>query len=127
MKRRLAILLIFWLPLFMQSAWAMGTRMAVQDAQTSISLQANLDVASESMHCHGSVDKRSEVQTDNQPSRHNHHCAHCLACVIVTSSASFNTVPQFHVPDLIQEISSSTPALYLSIHLPAAIKPPISA
>ncbi len=127
MKRILAIFLMLWLPLFMQSAWAMSTRMALADAENSIGLQANQDAASEPVHCHGSVAETSPVQTDAQASTHHHHCAHCLACTIASASASFDTAPKFYLPDFTQEISASTLALYLSIHLPAEVEPPISA
>lgn len=120
MKRILAIFLMLWLPLFMQSAWAMSTRMALAEAQNSVGLQANLDAASEPMPCHGSAAK-----TDTQSSVHQHHCTHCVACAIATASASFDNAPQLYLPDLTQEISTSAPALYLSVHLAPAIKPPI--
>ncbi len=122
MKRILAIILMLWLPLFMQSAGAMSTRMALQDAQTNVGLQASPDAASEPMPCHGYLAK-----TNTQPGTHQHHCTHCLACAIATASASFDSAPQFHLPDLTQTISVSVSALYLSVHLAPAIKPPIFA
>lgn len=127
MKRVMTIFLMLWLPLFMQSAWAMSTRMALQEAQASIGLQVNQDAASEPMPCHDSVAETSVAQTDAQPSTHHHHCTHCVACAIATASAGFDTAPQFHLPDLTQEISPGALALYLSIHLAPAIKPPIFA
>lgn len=127
MKRFLTLLLMLWLPLFMQSAWAMSTRMTLENMQTDVGRQANQDEASGPAHCHGSVDKTSVAQTDAQPSAHHHHCAHCMACTIATASASFDTAPKFYLPDFTQEISSSALALYLSIYLSAEVEPPISA
>ncbi len=120
MKRILMIFLMLYLPLFMQSAWTMSAHMALQNLKALAGLKISHDGVSDSCHHAYEIQDVHEVA-------HPHHCARCLACVIATSSASFNTAPQFHVPDLMQEISSSRPALYLSIHLPAAIKPPISA
>jgi hypothetical protein len=122
MKRILTIFLMFWLPLFMQSAWAMSTRMALAETENSIGPQVSLDAASEPVPCHGSVAK-----TDVQPSTHHHHCAHCLACAISMASASFDSAPKLYLSDSTQENTSNLTAQYLSIHLPAAIKPPISA
>lgn len=121
MKRILAIFLMLWLPLFMQSAWAMSTRMLLQEAQTTIGLQASLDADSEPMPCHAST-----AEAGTHPGVHDSHCTHCLACAIATASASFDAAPQFHLPDLTQENISSISALYLSVYLPAVIKPPIS-
>ncbi len=122
MKRILTIFLMFWLPLFMQSAWAMNSRMALHEAQETVGLQASLDAASKPVDCHESATK-----ADVHSSTHHHHCAHCLACTIATASASFDTAPKFYLTDFTQEISSSALALYLPIYLSAEVEPPISA
>ncbi len=119
MKRILTIFLVLWLPLFMQSAWAMSTHMALQGTRTTIDLKVHQDVVSESCHHYGE-------KTDTQQVTHRHHCAHCLACAISMASASFDGAPRLYLPEPAQENASSVSAQYFSVHLPAAIKPPIS-
>jgi hypothetical protein len=111
MRRILAVILMLWLPLIMQSAWAMSAHMALQEDAGHVQ---------QTSPCHHAALKAHPHQRD-------HHCAHCLACAIVSASASFNHVPSLQLLDSAKEKPSSAIALYFSLHLPTESKPPISA
>ena len=123
MKKLICLFLMFWLPLFMGSAWAMNMQMELQNQLPQSSNMASHTQASADMpqHCHMANNKMPDKKT-SQP---HPKCAACGMCAIANASASFNTVPNFDLP----KVSPHAPILFkvafTSTDLPPNIKPPI--
>jgi hypothetical protein len=109
MKKRLCILLMCWLPIFMLSANAMSLQMTLQQLKTE-------HQSMHSMACHQDKSNQSEsAQT----------CLGCGFCVVATSIASFNNAPTFYLENGVSTAPLMIDVIYQSYNLLPADRPPI--
>lgn len=118
MKKFLCRFLMLWLPLFMQSAWAMSTHMALD----AVAIETiHIEISSPTDHCHPS----KKIATHQKSSNHHQSCGHCVVCAMANASASFRYAFTFSSSYLSQTVPIFFSLDYLSTTLPHAYKPPI--
>jgi hypothetical protein len=113
MKKLICLFLMFWLPLFMGSAWAMNMQMQLENQQAQFSQKSH-------MSCHESVDKSKKNQSPSSQK-----CAVCGMCALVNGAANFNSAPVLNLASS----QCSTPQFFYvaftSQDYPPSYKPPI--
>ncbi len=112
MKKTLCLILILWLPLFFQSAWAMSTHMLFDEAKLTT---VHIAKKEQAHHCH---------QNTSLPKAHQ-SCSHCIYCALANATASFDAVPQISHVNLSEALPIWSSISYQSVSLPNSYKPPI--
>jgi hypothetical protein len=107
---------MLWLPLFMESAWAMNMQMQLENKQAQTTYVAEKT----HMNCYENSDKSQQNQKTSS-----HQCAVCGMCALVNGTANFNTAPVINLASS----QSSTPRFFYvaftSQDYPPSYKPPI--
>lgn len=123
MKKLISIFLMFWLPLFMSSAWAMDLQM-----KSGTQMQQESSVSMAGMPCHDMQASMEPVETactdclDNTSDIHN--CASCGLCTISLSATQIELFEASLLATPSDAISLPDFAFFSQDYRPA-IKPPI--